>query len=121
MRDCANCQERAGLHPEYAAMDWDEIPCSDCEISIEEKRDIPFTDDINIEKIIAEGFRHKKLIEYFVFLDSLTPMQRAVAATLVNNPNETRRNVAKLLGISRQRLYVCIDVIKKKYKRAYTV
>lgn len=30
MKDCASCQHRVEIHPEYRDMDWDELPCATC-------------------------------------------------------------------------------------------
>jgi len=116
MRDCSSCSHRKELHPEYTT--YENTPCAQCEINTEKKGECPFTPELNYNKIIAEASKQQPTLRYFVFMDSLSPMQRAVLKAIIDNPSEPKTRIAQLLCMTRRRLYQHLDRIKTLYKEA---
>lgn len=114
-KDCSSCPSRVELHPEYADEEFIDTPCSACDVQWRRSNAIRYDDTRHYESPTTSA--HRGFVVDSEFWHDLTPRQKKIICAMVNNPMESRVNVAKMLGICRQRLYQQLNNIRAAYNR----
>ena len=111
MKDCSTCEHRAEINPQYKDMDWDELPCSHCQVpdTAYDKptaRDVLMSTDL-IDRLPLHSFpvkplrdaRKADLLGKLLERALADPKDAAIIRHMMRYPDATHAETAKATGI----------------------